>query len=51
MKDKFRIAILGIGGVGGYFGGKLANYFAHSETVEIIFIARGENAKAIKNNG
>lgn len=51
MKDKFRIAILGIGGVGGYFGGKLAAYFADSKTVEVIFIVRGENAKAIKNNG
>lgn len=51
MKDKFRIAILGIGGVGGYFGGKLAAYFADSKTVEVIFIIRGENAKAIKNNG
>ncbi len=51
MNKKFRIAILGIGGVGGYFGGKLAAYFANSKTVEIIFIARGENAKAIKENG
>lgn len=51
MNKKFRIAILGIGGVGGYFGGKLAAYFADSKTVEIIFMARGENAKVIKENG
>lgn len=51
MLEKFRIAILGIGGVGGYFGGKLAVHFADSEDVEIIFIARGENEKAIKKNG
>lgn len=53
MKDnsKFKIAVLGIGGIGGYFGGKLAAHFADSESVEIIFIARGENEKAIKNNG
>lgn len=50
MSEKFRIAILGIGGVGGYFGGKLAEYYADSGEVEIIFIARGENAKAIKEN-
>ena len=46
-----RIAILGIGGVGGYFGGKLAGHFAGSGEVEIIFIARGENAKAIQAGG
>lgn len=51
VKAKFRIVVLGIGGVGGYFGGKLAAHFAASEDVEIIFIARGENEKAIKNNG
>ncbi len=51
MGKNFRIAVLGIGGVGGYFGGKLAAHFADSNEVEIIFIARGENKKAIKHNG
>ncbi len=51
MSEKYRIAVLGIGGVGGYFGGKLAEHFADSNEVEIIFIARGESAKAIKLNG
>jgi 2-dehydropantoate 2-reductase len=51
MSEKYRIAVLGIGGVGGYFGGKLAEHFADSKDVEIIFIARGENAKAIKTKG
>ena len=51
MSEKYRIAILGIGGIGGYFGGKLAEHFADSNYVEIIFIARGESAKAIKDNG
>lgn len=46
-----RIAIAGIGGVGGYFGGMLAKHFQHSEEVEIVFIARGENEKAIRENG
>ena len=46
-----RIAIIGIGGVGGYFGGKLARAYAGSENHEIIFIARGENLKAIQQNG
>lgn len=51
MKSKFRIAVLGLGGVGGYIGGKLAAHYASSKEVEIIFIARGENEKAIQSNG
>lgn len=51
MTSKYRIGILGIGGVGGYFGGKLAAKYKNSESIEIIFIARGDNAKAIRDNG
>lgn len=51
MSLKFRIAVLGIGGVGGYFGGKLAKHYYESDNVEVVFIARGGNAKAIKENG
>ena len=46
-----RIGIVGIGGVGGYFGGKLAKAFEKSSEHEIIFIARGEHLKAIQKNG
>ncbi|MRR17222.1 MAG: 2-dehydropantoate 2-reductase [Deltaproteobacteria bacterium] len=46
-----RIAIIGIGGVGGYFGGKLAEAYATNGQHEIIFIARGEHLKAIQQNG
>ena len=46
-----RIAIIGIGGVGGYFGGKLARAYAGGEKHEIIFIARGEHLKAIQKKG
>lgn len=46
-----RIAIVGIGGVGGYFGGKLAATYATNGQHEIIFIARGEHLKAIQQNG
>ncbi|PKN10335.1 MAG: hypothetical protein CVU72_01550 [Deltaproteobacteria bacterium HGW-Deltaproteobacteria-7] len=46
-----RIAIVGIGGVGGYFGGKLARAYAGSEKHEIIFIARGEHLSAIQQKG
>jgi len=49
--NKLRIGIIGIGGVGGYFGGKLAREFEKSSEHEIIFIARGEHLKAIQKNG
>ena len=46
-----KIAIVGIGGVGGYFGGKLARKYENSGLHEIIFIARGEHLNAIQKNG
>ncbi len=46
-----RIAIAGIGGVGGYIGGKLAHYYSNIENVEIVFIARGAMADTINNKG
>lgn len=48
---KTRIGILGMGGVGGYFGGLLAKAYAESDSIEIIFIARGETQKTIAQNG
>jgi len=48
---KTRIGILGIGGVGGYFGGLLAKAYFKSDDIEIIFIARGENQNAIAESG
>ena len=41
-----KFAIFGAGGVGGYFGGKLAQ-----AGEEVIFIARGEHLKAIRESG
>jgi len=51
MALKFKIAVLGIGGVGGYLGARLAAKYAGSTDIEIIFIARNKNADAIKSNG
>lgn len=51
MNKKTRIIIVGIGGVGGYFGGLLAKEYSHRREVEIIFIARGEHLKKIKSEG
>ena len=48
---KIKIGILGLGGVGGYFGGLLAKKYSESDFVEIVFIARGETQKAIIKNG
>ena len=46
-----RIGIIGIGGVGGYFGGLLAKAYQESNAIEIIFIARGETQKTITKRG
>ncbi|OHT43158.1 ketopantoate reductase family protein [Flavobacterium tructae] len=46
-----RIGILGLGGVGGYFGGLLAKAYFKSDEVEVIFIARGTTQKAIADSG
>jgi 2-dehydropantoate 2-reductase len=51
MKYPFKILFAGIGGVGGYFGGKLALYAAIDPTVEVSFLARGEHLKAMQKNG
>lgn len=48
---KTRIGILGLGGVGGYFGGLLAKAYAESDQIEIVFIARGETQKVIAQSG
>ena len=41
-----RVAVFGTGGVGGYFGGKLAQ-----AGEEVIFLARGGHLEAIRKNG
>ena len=45
------IAVVGIGGVGGYYGGMLARHYAGNPAVRIIFIARGEHLEKIRENG
>ena len=41
-----RIAVFGTGGVGGYFGGRLAQ-----GGEDVVFIARGEHLRAMRANG
>jgi len=47
------ICVVGVGGVGGYFGGKLAHAFSPDldTSVNIFFVARGKHLEAIKKNG
>ena len=49
--SKIKIAFSGIGGVGGYYGGQMAAHYTDSEQVDIYFIGRGENLRAIQANG
>jgi 2-dehydropantoate 2-reductase len=41
-----RVAVIGVGGVGGYFGGKLAE-----GGVDVVFIARGRTLEALRSRG
>ena len=45
------IAVIGIGGVGGYFGGKLASLIDHENDIKVYFIARNSHLDEIKSNG
>ena len=48
----YRILIAGLGGVGGYIGGRLAAHYPPGHpAVEVNFLARGANEAAIRANG
>lgn len=51
MKTKTKIIVVGIGGVGGYFGGILAKHFEGHTDVEIYFYARGAHLYEIQKKG
>jgi 2-dehydropantoate 2-reductase len=46
-----KIAIIGIGGVGGYYGGKVAQKYGIIREHDVFFVARGEHLAEIKKNG
>lgn len=46
-----RIAIIGVGGIGGYVGCKLASAYSQNTKYEIVFIQRGEHYEHIKKQG
>jgi 2-dehydropantoate 2-reductase len=45
------IAVIGIGGVGGYFGGKLTQLLTNIKDLNIYFAARGQHLLEIQKNG
>jgi 2-dehydropantoate 2-reductase len=47
---EMNIAVIGLGGVGGYFGGKICRHAAGLGAV-VHFVARGENLAAIRARG
>ena len=51
--SNLNVCVIGMGGVGGYFGGKLAHAFSSNpdSSVNIFFVARGKHLEAIKKNG
>jgi len=51
MPFKKKIAILGLGGVGGFIGGALASRYSSSKEIEVIFIVREINKEIISKNG
>ena len=45
------ILIVGIGGIGGFFGGKLSQAFKDDADIHIHFLARGSTLDTIRQNG
>ncbi len=48
---KTKIVIVGLGGVGGYYGGLLAKQYAGNPEIDIYFVARGAHLQKVKENG
>ena len=51
MTAPFRIAVFGVGAVGGYYGGRLAARYCRSEAIEIVFLAKPNHARIIEAQG
>lgn len=51
LKNKTKIAFVGLGGVGGYYGGLVSRYAEDHPEIEVSFLARGKHLEAIKQNG
>lgn len=53
MSKKIKsICVYGIGGVGGYFGGRIAQEISKgNRAIQVYFISRGEHLKAVQQHG
>ncbi|MFD2034436.1 ketopantoate reductase family protein [Belliella marina] len=51
MTGKKHIVIIGLGGVGGYFGFRISRFSEKNNLHKISFVARGETFDTLKNNG
>ena len=49
--EKLKLAIVGLGGVGGYLGAMLAKHYTNKSDIEIYFVARGETLKVVQQEG
>jgi 2-dehydropantoate 2-reductase len=45
------IGVIGVGGVGGYFGGKLCRLQSSGNGINVSFVARGDHLRAIRKSG
>lgn len=51
LKSKTKIAFVGLGGVGGYYGGLVSRYAENHPEIEVSFLARGKHLEAIQQKG
>lgn len=50
-KTKTKVAFVGLGGVGGYYGGLVSRYAKNHPEIEVSFLARGKHLEAIRQRG
>ena len=50
-KAKTKIVFVGLGGVGGYYGGLLSRYAENNPDISVCFVARGAHLDAIREKG
>lgn len=51
QRNTAELAVVGLGGVGGYFGFKLARHYAASAGARVTFVARGATLAAVRAHG
>lgn len=51
MRDISTVWVIGIGGVGGYFGGRIAHALNINDQQQVYFIVRGQHLQELEKNG